>query len=36
MIKVNDYFNLNDVAVADKLKYNLLSVSPSQIWFASS
>jgi hypothetical protein len=26
-IKVNDYFTLNDVALVDKLKYNLLSVS---------
>jgi hypothetical protein len=27
VIKVNDYFTLNDVALMDKLKYNLLSVS---------
>jgi hypothetical protein len=27
VIKVNDYFTLNDVALVDKLKYNLLSVS---------
>jgi hypothetical protein len=27
IIKVNDYFTLNDVALMDKLKYNLLSVS---------
>jgi hypothetical protein len=27
IIKVNDYFTLNDVALVDKLKYNLLSVS---------
>jgi hypothetical protein len=26
-IKVNDYFTLNDVALMDKLRYNLLSVS---------
>jgi hypothetical protein len=26
-IKVNDYFTLNDVALVDKLRYNLLSVS---------
>jgi hypothetical protein len=26
-IKVNDYFTLNEVALVDKLKYNLLSVS---------
>jgi hypothetical protein len=26
IIKVNDYFTLNDVALVDKLKYNLLSV----------
>jgi hypothetical protein len=25
--KVNDHFTLNDVALVDKLKYNLLSVS---------
>jgi hypothetical protein len=27
IIKVNDYFTLNDVTIVDKLKYNLLSVS---------
>jgi hypothetical protein len=27
IIKVNDYFNLNDVTLVDKLMYNLLSVS---------
>jgi hypothetical protein len=27
LIKVNDYFTLNDVALVDKLRYNLLSVS---------
>jgi hypothetical protein len=27
VIKVNDYFTLNDVALVDKLKYNLLSIS---------
>jgi hypothetical protein len=27
IIKVNDYFTLNDVALVDRLKYNLLSVS---------
>jgi hypothetical protein len=27
VIKVNDYFTLNDVALADRLRYNLLSVS---------
>jgi hypothetical protein len=27
MIKVNDFFALNDVAVVEKLRYNLLSVS---------
>jgi hypothetical protein len=26
VIKVNDYFTLNDVAIVDKLRYNLLSV----------
>jgi hypothetical protein len=26
-IKVNDYFTLNDVALVDKLRYNLLSIS---------
>jgi hypothetical protein len=27
VIKLNDYFILNDVALVDKLRYNLLSVS---------
>jgi hypothetical protein len=27
IIKVNDYFTLNDVALVDKLRYNLLFVS---------
>jgi hypothetical protein len=27
VIKVNDFFTLNDVALVDRLKYNLLSVS---------
>jgi hypothetical protein len=27
VIKVNDYFILNDVALVDKLRYNLISVS---------
>jgi hypothetical protein len=27
IIKVNDHFSLNDVALMDKLRYNLLSVS---------
>jgi hypothetical protein len=27
VIKVNDFFTLNDVARVDKLRYNLLSVS---------
>jgi hypothetical protein len=27
VIKVNDYFTLNDIALVDKLRYNLLSVS---------
>jgi hypothetical protein len=27
IIKVNDYFTLNDVALVDQLRYNLLSVS---------
>jgi hypothetical protein len=27
VIKVNDYFTLNDVALVDKLRYNLLSIS---------
>jgi hypothetical protein len=26
-IKVNDHFTLNDVAIVDNLRYNLLSVS---------
>jgi hypothetical protein len=26
IIKVNDYFTMNDVAIVDKLRYNLLSV----------
>jgi hypothetical protein len=26
IIKVNDFFTLNDVALVDKLRYNLLSV----------
>jgi hypothetical protein len=26
VIKVNDFFTLNDVALVDKLRYNLLSV----------
>jgi penicillin-binding protein-related factor A (putative recombinase) len=25
--KVNDYFTLNDIALVDKLRYNLLSIS---------
>jgi hypothetical protein len=28
VIKVNDCFTLNDVALVDRLRYNLLSVSP--------
>jgi hypothetical protein len=28
IIKINDYFTLNDIALVDKLRYNLLSVSP--------
>jgi hypothetical protein len=28
IIKVNYYFTLNDIALVDKLRYNLLSVSP--------
>jgi hypothetical protein len=28
VIKVNDYFTLNDVALVDRLRYNLLSISP--------
>jgi hypothetical protein len=27
VIKVNDHFTLNDVALVDRLRYNLLSVS---------
>jgi hypothetical protein len=27
VIKVNDYFTLNDVTLMDKLRYNLLSLS---------
>jgi hypothetical protein len=27
IIKINDYFTLNDVALVDKIRYNLLSVS---------
>jgi hypothetical protein len=27
VIKVNDYFTLNDVALVDMLRYNMLSVS---------
>jgi hypothetical protein len=27
VIKVNDHFTLNDVALVDKLRYNMLSVS---------
>jgi hypothetical protein len=27
VIKVNDFFTLNDVAPVDKLQYNLLSIS---------
>jgi hypothetical protein len=27
IIKVNDYFTVNDIALVDKLRYNLLSVS---------
>jgi hypothetical protein len=27
VIKVNDFFTLNDVALVDKLRYNLLSIS---------
>jgi hypothetical protein len=27
VIKVNDYFTFNDIALVDKLRYNLLSVS---------
>jgi hypothetical protein len=27
VIKVNDYFTLHDIALADRLRYNLLSIS---------
>jgi hypothetical protein len=27
VIKVNDFFTLNDVSLVDKLRYNLLSIS---------
>jgi hypothetical protein len=27
VIKINDHFTLNDVALVDRLRYNLLSVS---------
>jgi hypothetical protein len=27
IIKVNDHFTLNDVALVDRLRYNLLSIS---------
>jgi hypothetical protein len=27
VVKVNDYFTLNDVTLVDKLRYNLLSIS---------
>jgi hypothetical protein len=27
IIKINDHFTLNDVALVDKLRYNLLSIS---------
>jgi hypothetical protein len=27
VIKINDYFTLNDVALVDRLRYNLLSIS---------
>jgi hypothetical protein len=27
VVKVNDHFTLNDVALVDRLRYNLLSVS---------
>jgi hypothetical protein len=27
IIKVNDYFTLNDIVLMDKLRYNLLSIS---------
>jgi hypothetical protein len=27
VIKVNDFFTLNDVAIVDRLRYNMLSVS---------
>jgi hypothetical protein len=32
VIKVNDYFTLNDVTLVDRLRYNLLSVS--QLFYA--
>jgi hypothetical protein len=36
IIKVNDYFTLNNVALMDKLRYNLLSLSWSMlIWMFS-
>jgi hypothetical protein len=27
IIKINDFFTLNDVALVDRLRYNLLSIS---------
>jgi hypothetical protein len=27
VVKVNDHFTLNDVAIVDRLRYNLLSIS---------
>jgi hypothetical protein len=30
IIKVNDYFTMNGVALVDKLRYNLLSLSADQ------
>jgi hypothetical protein len=27
VIKVNDFFTLNDVAIVDRLRYNILSIS---------
>jgi hypothetical protein len=27
IIKINDYFTLNDIALVDKLRYNMLSIS---------
>jgi hypothetical protein len=27
VVKVNDYFTLNDVALVDRLRYNMISVS---------